>query len=98
MIANVFTKVIFGKNMRFFVYQPKIAEILMSELSIYPDTDEHYDLRIHIFIGSFQLPLVNNSTNVIHLNSKLSNIKFYTNGVDIVEIAFVFDFYANTHI
>ena len=88
MTANVFTKEIFGKNMRFFVYQPKIAEILMSELSIYPDTEEPYDLKIHIFISSFRLPLVNKNTTVIHLNSKLSNIKFYANGVDIVEIAF----------
>lgn len=88
MIANEFTKVIFGKNIRFIVYQPKVAEILAPELSIYPETEEPEDVKVHVSIDS--IPLFSNSeaSSVIQLNSKLANITYQGNGLEILDIGF----------
>jgi hypothetical protein len=88
MIANEFTKVIFGKNVKFLVYQRKIKEILESELSIYLDTKESHDLIIHVSSSPVQLSNVSENDVITHLNSKLANIQFVGNGLDIAEIVF----------
>lgn len=88
MIPNEFIKVIFGKNVKFLVYQTKIKEILQSELSIYLDTKESHDLIIHVSSNPIKLSSVKASATITHLNSKLANIQFVGNGLDVTEIVF----------
>ena len=88
MIVNEFTKVIFGKNVKFLVYQTKIKEILQSELSIYLDTKEPHDLIIHVSSSPVQLSNLTENHVITHLNSKLANIQYVGNGLNIVEIVF----------
>jgi len=88
MIANEFTKVIFGKNVKFLVYQTNIKEILQSELSIYLDTKEPHDLMIHVSSSTVQLSNTSEDAVITYLNSKLANIQFVGSDSDIVEIVF----------